>query len=122
MCWRIERGTLDDTPSFLQAKVLKPFISEELLISTTPLFYRTKSGKRAAGYDAELLPSVAEVYLQMRDASLAAGKPIPRQYIHIIQACDVIMRGLARVGIVALRAITYDAAGNVVNVQKFGAK
>ena len=54
------------------------------------------------GYDAELLPQVAEVYLKMRDFYLSEGKEVPRQYHHIVKACDLIMRGLAHVGIVAL--------------------
>lgn len=95
-------STVDGLPFFLQAETLKPYISEELMQSTTPIFFVTKSGKRMVGYDAELLPMVAEVYLKMRDDLLEKKKPIPGQYLHIIKACDVVMRGLARVGIIAL--------------------
>jgi P63C domain len=95
-------STVDGIPFFLQADALKPFISEDLLKSTTPIFFRDKNGRRAVGYDAELLPMVAEVYLRMRDAYLTEGKAIPRQYAHIIEACDAVIRGLARVGIIAL--------------------
>jgi hypothetical protein len=95
-------STVDGTPFFLQAEVLKPFVSNELTMSTTPIFFKTKSGKRMVGYDAELLPMVAEVYLKMRDALNKANKPIPRQYAHIIRVCDILMRGLAHVGIIAL--------------------
>lgn len=95
-------STVDQVPFFLQAEALKPFISEELLMSTTPIFFRDKSGKRAVGYDAELLPAVAEVYLRMRDAFVVEKKSVPTQYGHIVKACDVVIRGLARVGIVAL--------------------
>src|SRR5258708_7069197 len=95
-------STADSAPFFLQAETLRPFISEELMASTTPLFFRSGSGKRAVGYDAELLPRVAEVYLKFRDACLEDKRPIPKQYEHIVRACDVLMRGLATVGIVAL--------------------
>jgi hypothetical protein len=37
-----------------------------------------------------------------RCITVAEGKSIPRQYAHIIEACDVVIRGLARVGLVAL--------------------
>jgi P63C domain len=96
-------STLDGLPSFLQAEVLKAFISEDLMQSTTPVFYRTKAGGRAVGYDAELLPKVCEVYLEFRDACLT-NKPhkVPRKYAHIVKACDILMRGFAHVGIVAL--------------------
>jgi len=95
-------STVDGLPFFLQAEVLNPFINNELAESTKPVFFRTKSGKKTAGYDAKLLPMVAEVYLQMRDSHIAQNKSVPKQYQHIVWACDTVMRGLARVGIVAL--------------------
>lgn len=95
-------STVDGVPFFLQADALKPFINNDLLMSTTPVFYREKSGKRSVGYLAELLPGVAEVYLQLRDSLFQQDKDIPAQYSHIIRACDATMRGLARIGIVAL--------------------
>jgi hypothetical protein len=95
-------STVDELPSFLQAEVLKPFITSDLVQSTTPLFYRTMSGMRSVGYDARLLPMVAEVYLRFRDAALAEqGKP-PARYERMILAADVLIRGLANVGIIAL--------------------
>ena len=36
-----------DLPDFLQAEVLKPYISEELASSTTPIFFRLKSGQES---------------------------------------------------------------------------
>ena len=95
-------STVDGTPFFLQAEALKSFISEDLLKSTTPIFFRDVSGKKMVGYDAELLPKVADVYLKMRDSYRSENKSIPQQYQHIIHACDVVMRGLAHVGIVGL--------------------
>lgn len=95
-------ATVDDLPFFLQAEQLKPFISEELRESTTPIFFRLKSGQRAVGYDAKLLTKVCEVYLQLRDSYAIQQKPVPKNYAHIIKACDLLMRGFAEVGIVAL--------------------
>ncbi len=94
--------TVDGTPFFLQAEALKPYISNELLVSTAPIFYRTKKGGKGVGYDGRLLPSVAEVYLEFRDDQLAENGKVPSQYQHIVQACDLLMRGLAHVGIIAL--------------------
>ncbi len=99
---------VDGLPPFLQADYLKPFISNELKESTTPILFRNKKSGRAFGYTAELLPMVCEVYLQLRDSiqqEAARNKNpvvLPRQSSHIILACDILMRGLARVGIVAL--------------------
>jgi hypothetical protein len=45
---------------------------------------------------------VCEVYLKLRDASIKKDGKVPKQYEHIIKACDVLVRGLARRGIIAL--------------------
>jgi hypothetical protein len=105
--------TVDDLPFFLQADVLKPFISEELLMSTTPILFRLKNGQRTVGYDAMLLPMICEVYLKFRDrvneevdSSDEDDRSVARRYFarhkHIFDACDRLMRGLARRGILAL--------------------
>lgn len=90
-------GGVDKLPSFMSANNLKPFISQELMESTTPVVFRTPSGSKAYGYRAELLPKVCNVYLQARDAK----KVLPSQ-AHMIKAADILMRGLAEVGIIAL--------------------
>ncbi|MCX6543469.1 MAG: P63C domain-containing protein [Acidobacteria bacterium] len=95
-------GSVDGIPFFLRAEQLKAFISEELLLSTTPIFFRLKNGKRAVGYDAMLLPMVCEVYLKLRDERMDKEKPVPGQYKHIVRACDMLTRAFARVGIIAL--------------------
>ncbi len=106
-------STVDDLPFFLQAEVLKPFISEELMQSTTPILFRLKSGARTVGYDALLLPMICEVYLKFRDhlqVQMASGDDAKRKpaetlfkrYKHIIAACDLLTRGLAKRGILAL--------------------
>jgi hypothetical protein len=95
-------STVDDLPFFLQAEVLKPFISEELAMSTTPIFYKSSTGSKGVGYDARLLPQVSEVYLKYRDSILTKSGKIPRNYTHIIKASDILMRGLANVGIISL--------------------
>jgi hypothetical protein len=105
--------TVDDLPFFLQAEVLKPFISEELMLSTTPILFRLKSGARTVGYDAMLLPMICEVYLKFRDHlndqivdgddnQRKAARAHLKRYKHIIAACDQLTRGLARRGIIAL--------------------
>ncbi len=96
-------ATVDGTPFFLQAEVLKPFISEDLMMSTTPVFYKTLGGRRGVGYDARLLPQVAEVYLKFRDGEIARKNgSVPARYRQMIAAADVLMRALATVGIIAL--------------------
>jgi len=95
-------STVDELPFFLQAEIIKPFITNELVSSTKPIFYRNQHGGRGVGYDATLLPKVADVYLKFRDKSMAQNGEIPKRYEHIITASDILMRGLAHVGIIAL--------------------
>ena len=88
---------VDGLPPFLVAENLKPFISDDLMQSTTPIIFRTVKGGRAFGYDAMLLPMVCEVYVNARDENkLLKGQE------HVAAACYVLMKGLARVGIIAL--------------------
>jgi len=93
---------VDGLPPFLAAEILQPFISDELRQSTTPIFCRNEKGTRLAGYDAMLLPMVCEVYLKLRDHFRNQQKEPPKAQNHIIEACDLLMRGLARIGIIAL--------------------
>lgn len=88
---------VDRLPSFLAANNLKPFINNELTGSTTPVVFRTPTGSKAFGYRAELLPMVCKVYLDARDASAL----LPNQK-HLAGAADILIRGLAIVGISAL--------------------
>ncbi len=121
-------STVDELPFFLQADALKPFISENLAMSTNPIFYRTKSGGRGVGYDARLLPQVAEVYLKFRDAMLHERKEIPARYERMIAAADILIRALANVGIIALvdeaTGFQRDRAANALAeiLEKFIAK
>lgn len=90
-------NAVDKIPSFLAANNLKPFISNDLQESTTPIIFRTPGGIKAFGYRAELLPKVCNVYLLARDANAV----LPSQ-THIVKSADMLMRGLAEVGIIAL--------------------
>ena len=84
-------------PAILQGKAISPFICEDTLEKSTPIAFRTPHGSRASGYRAELLPEVCEVYLKARDANA-----LPPNQIHVAKQADILMRGLAHVGIIAL--------------------
>ncbi len=83
-------------PVFLTANNLKPFISQDLLENSAPLVF-SRGGNRMIGYKAEFLPKVCEVFLDAREA----GKLRPNQQ-HIAEACKILYRGFATVGIIAL--------------------
>lgn len=93
---------VDELPFFLSAKAFEPFIDEGLRASTQPVHYLDLNGKRSVGYPAELLPKTCEVYLKFRDHLLQHKGQLDSRYSNMIAACDLLMRGLAQVGIVAL--------------------
>ena len=87
-------------PPFLTANNLKSFISNDLRSSFAPVQFRTLSGKPALGYLAELLPQVCKVFLDARDSGVLTSGP--RGQEHIARVCDLMIRGFATVGILAL--------------------
>lgn len=83
---------------FLSASNLQPFISAELQDLSAPIPYRLGGdGNRSWGYRAEMLPMVCDVYLEAR----ANNALFPNQRA-VGRAAEILIRGLARVGIVAL--------------------
>jgi hypothetical protein len=84
-------------PVFMAPDKLKPFISEELRIGLlNPIKYRIGT-KMAQGFPAELLPQICDVWLKAREA----GKIQSQQQTKARQA-EILMRGFAHVGIIAL--------------------
>ncbi|CAO4183164.1 hypothetical protein [Methylorubrum extorquens] len=83
---------------FASGKLISPFISSGLADRVrNPTHFRTPNGNLAYGYEAETLVMLCEAVLTARhDDALQ-----PQQYA-IAHRCELIMRGLARVGIVAL--------------------
>lgn len=88
-------------PGFLSAQNLRPFIPNELESTSAPIHYQGLAGGGVqgvhVGYRAELLAVVCQVYQDARDAQ----KLLPSQYA-IADACKLLFRGFATVGIVAL--------------------
>jgi P63C domain len=104
---------VDGLPFFLSAEVLKPFITDELRLSTTPIFFRLKGGQRAVGYDALLLTLVCKVYQDLRNDLMKklAGRNEDEtkqaratyaKYRHIVEKCDELAHGFGQRGILAL--------------------
>jgi hypothetical protein len=97
---------------FVSGKIISPFISNELRDRVqTPILFRTPANGKAYGYEAEVLVELCEAVLAARQA----GKLQPQQ-LPIAQQCEILMRGFARVGIVAL----VDEATGYERVRKRG--
>jgi hypothetical protein len=84
-------------PRFLSTKAIKSFISNDLMARLNePIEYQPLHGGRTAfGYEATLLPEICEVII---DAERAGKLTDDNQ----IQAAHMLIRGFARVGIIAL--------------------
>ena len=85
---------------FLSHKALKPFIDNELAMELKePIrFIRPgRGGRLAIGYEATILPQICNVILEARENTVLTE----RQLI-IAKQCEILTRGLAAVGIIAL--------------------
>ena len=84
---------------FLEQNTFAPHVTAKTLAETKQpiLFTPLHGGRTAYGYSATLLTDICEVVL----ASRAAGG-LQRRQLHIAERCEILIRGLARVGIIAL--------------------
>ena len=90
-------------PAFLTAKNLKPFIPDDLKVTSSQIEFCTLGGVRAFGYSAELLPKVCWVFVDAK----TAGVLVPSQQ-HIAERATILARGLTNV---AIRALVDEATG-----------
>lgn len=95
---KVDDGVL--IPLFLAQKAVKPFIGDDLMkVLLNPIKYRdTRGGTMGFGMKAELIPQVCDVWLKARDAGVLKRV----QQIRVAARADILMRGLAHVGILAL--------------------
>ncbi|WP_435170771.1 P63C domain-containing protein [Falsirhodobacter sp. 1013] len=97
---------------FVSGKIISPFISGELRDRVeNPILFRTPANGKAYGYEAEVLAEICEAVLSARQAGKLQAQQQP-----IAQQCEILMRGFARVGIVAL----VDEATGFERVRKRG--
>ena len=87
----------DGLPPFLATKSLNTLISKEILDKTVPVIFVTSTGGKALGFKAELLPKVCDLFLQARADGLLTMQQLP-----IADKCEILVRALANIGIVAL--------------------
>ncbi|MBB5374978.1 hypothetical protein HNQ07_000422 [Deinococcus metalli] len=87
-------------PLFVANKNVRRFVDEDLekMLSKPIWFTSSGGGSRSKGLDARLLPKVCTVWLKARDAGVLTT---PRQ-LEAARHADILIRGLAEVGAVAL--------------------
>lgn len=87
---------LKNVPAFITANNLKPYIERELKEDDFTVEYE-RNGRILTGYKAEILPIICDIYLSARDDGVLTENQKP-----LAVASDILMRSLAKVGIVAL--------------------
>jgi hypothetical protein len=95
----LQNGSLQDRPLplFVSSKALQHHIDGVFGESDLfPIEYKDGRQKQV-GYPAEILPKVCEVWLRARDAGDLQSQQLPKAL-----KADMLMRGLAHIGIVAL--------------------
>ena len=91
-------ATGDRLVKFIDGKRINPYISNELAeMIKKPLKFALPSGGIAYGYDATILPDICEAVLKAREDGI-----LQKQQLHIAKQCEILVRGFARVGIIAL--------------------
>lgn len=98
--WRRKKAGMEpNLPVYISASNIRPFISKDLESSLCdPIRYSHARGAAIGnGIEATMLPKICSVFLAMRDA----GMVLPSQ-VHIVHQADMLMRGLAEIGIIAL--------------------
>lgn len=87
---------LKNVPAFLSANNLKPYIDKEFKDEDFSILYE-RNGRIYTGYRAEILPCICNIYLSARDDNVLTENQKP-----LAVAADILMRSLAKVGIIAL--------------------
>jgi len=88
----------DRLANFVTSKSLFPFVSSDLMeVIRNPIRFRAPTGGVAFGYPATILPDICDVVLAARKEGT-----LHHQQQHIAERCEILLRGLARVGIIAL--------------------
>lgn len=94
---KYKENELFQTPTFLRAKNLKPFINSDLVNSSKPIVFERKGGAKVYGYLASSLPAICYVFI---DAAKAGE--LNSQQLEYANRCEVLIRGFATVGIISL--------------------
>lgn len=83
---------------FVKRKGVGPFVPEVTRQGFShPIKFITPAGNRANGFEAEHLVELCEAVLSARDAGV-----LQKQQMNIAYNCEILVRGFARVGLVAL--------------------
>lgn len=91
-----EEYRLQNVPAFITANNLSPYIDREFADDDFSIKY-LRNNRELTGYRAEILPRICDIYLSARDDQVLTENQKP-----LAEVSDILMRSLAKVGIVAL--------------------
>jgi P63C domain len=92
------RGEGNRLVKFMNTKAMLGFASDQLRASIlNPIRFKTPAGQETVGYEATILADICDAVLEARKA-----EKLNYQQVHIADQCEILMRGFARVGIIAL--------------------
>jgi hypothetical protein len=92
------RGEGDRLAKFLGGKAITPYVNKDLYnVIMSPIKFKTPTGSTAYGYEATILADICDAVLEARKS----GR-LNYQSEHIAARCEILVRGFARVGIIAL--------------------
>ena len=87
----------DRLAKFVSGKALSPYLEKVLPLVTDPIKFIAPNGQIAYGYEATILADICEAVLKAR-----VNGELQKQQLHIAERCEILVRGFARVGIIAL--------------------
>jgi hypothetical protein len=86
-----------ELPAFLTAQNLRPFISDDLKVTSSQIEFKAKNGTRAFGYSADLLPQVISVFIDADRAGV-----LTHMQKRVAERAYMLSKALMNVAIVAL--------------------
>ncbi|MCS2293130.1 P63C domain-containing protein [Bacteroides thetaiotaomicron] len=86
----------------LSSKHVSSCISNENLSAKISPILCYRGAQRIAGYEASVLPEICEIMLKVRDYAVTNNIELGSRQKAVIAQSDIIIRALARVGIIAL--------------------
>ncbi|MFX0202811.1 MAG: P63C domain-containing protein, partial [Candidatus Hodarchaeota archaeon] len=110
------KGGGDRLAHFVSGKAINPFINNELQeVIKRPSLFRTARGNIAYCYEATVLADLCDAVLEAKKRM-----KLQKQQMHIAEQCEILMRGFARVGIIALvdEATGYQEVRDRLALQK----
>jgi len=88
---------IDHIPAFMDAKNIQAFVKESVKEVIKRVEYTDKKNKVQQGYDANILPVVAELYLKARENGVLLNSQIDTAH-----KAEILIRSLARLAITAM--------------------